>query len=113
MYGIGETAIYENESPLECGQFEPEPDNSVVASTSSHGPSKNKNYVSLDASKKEGPNPPSVYKRLKRMKAGSKDPSAQSTKSPIDLDFEEDWIIDGIKPKLPTPESSSLSGSSN
>ena len=113
LYGNCETAIYENESPLECGQFEPEPDSSVAASTSSHGPSKNKNYVSLDASKKEGPNPPSVYKRLKRMKAGPKDSSAQSIKSPLNLEVEEDCSIDGIKPKLPTPESSSLSGSSD
>ena len=109
LYGNCETAIYENEGSMECGQFEPETDRSVVGSTSSHGPSKNKNYVSLGASNREVPCPPSVYKRLKKMKPGPKDSSAQSIKSPLDLEVEED----GIKPKLPTPESSSLSGSSN
>ena len=108
-----EPTIYENGSTMECSMVETETDNNTIGSTSSHKRPKNKNYVSLDASNRDVPCPPSVYKRLKRMKPGPKDLSAQSIKSPVDPVDEQDFIIDGLKPKLPTPESSSLSGSSD
>ena len=68
----------------------------------------NKNYVPLDASTMESPGPPSVYKRLKNNKAshGSNKPTNGSLFESCDLDCSE------FKQKLPTPESSSLSGSS-
>ena len=79
---------------------------------------KNKNYTVLDPSTRARPAPPSVYKRLK-----SKQFKPNTTKQPVTcvkvekLPFDsvdaEYCSIESLKPKLPTPESSSLSESSN
>ena len=79
---------------------------------------KNKNYTILDPSTRVSSTPPSVYKRLK-----SKPFKPTTTKPPVTCVKAEEFLFDsvdveycsieGLKPKLPTPESSSLGGSSN
>ena len=75
----------------------------------------NKNYVPLDDSTREMPGPPGLYNRLKgakRTKPAAVAPSAASILSSAGPDDLEQGC-GAIKPKLPTPESSSLSGNSN
>ena len=62
-------------------------------------------YLSLDASNKEHPGPPSVYKRLKNQQTDERVEDSRSSVVPRDL-------VPGVcrgKPKLLTPESSDSS----
>ena len=107
-YGQDET-LYVNEEDLKLGSLRfDHVDDNAAGPCHSREKKLNKNYVPLDVSTMDRPGPPSVYKRLKSKKAsrGSNKPTNGSSFESCDLDCSE------FKQKLPTPESSSLSGSS-
>ena len=101
--------LYVNEEDLKLGSLRFElVDDNATGPCHSREKKPNKNYVPLDVSTMDRPGPPSVYKRLKSNKAsrGSNKPTNGASFESCDLDCSE------FKQKLPTPESSSLSGSS-
>ena len=114
-----EEAPYENEIQLEpyleLEEVNYTDDSVSNAASATDDKRTNKNYVPLDDSTREVPGPPGLYNRLKgakRTKPAAVAPSAASilsTAGPDDLGKG----CSAIKPKLPTPDSSSLSGNSN
>ena len=81
--------------------------NSSGSSVSVEKPT-NTNYISLDPAPKESSCPPSVYIRLKGGRF-TKNPTGRPVQSFQTID---DFECCNCRPKLPTPESSSLSGNS-
>ena len=114
------TPEYENEARIEDGEDDGLGSRTDVSTGSAApiNPLKNMNYTVLDTSTRDNPGPPSIYKRLKSKPFNPNSTNqpvtcVEADMSPFDSVDVECCNIESLKPKLPTPESSSLSGGSN